>query len=161
MDAIAPTPTVIPSRGWRGYPWGMLLVGSVYLLPLFAATYLSFHGTKFSLWGQVAAIAWFGGGYLAYVSFCFTMAPRQIELREDGLRAFYWYGRRLVEWPRLQPSRRQFSVWRGYVLNESVGDGTWRHYILTREQAVAVMNDERFVRRGEASPRVRASLGLP
>lgn len=149
----------IPSRGWRGFPWGGAMVLSAMLLPLFVATYLSSRAYEYS-WGDLEVV-WLAGGYVAALLVAFSFAPSRVGLGDDGLHAHYWWGNRVAPWSNLQPGRRAYSAWQGYQLNERLpGDG-WRHYILTLEQARVVLSDPRFHRRSEASPRVLSSLGLP
>lgn len=150
---------VIASRGWRGIPWGGVVALSAMLLPLFVATYLSTRAYQYS-WGYLE-VAWLAGGYLAALVVAFSFAPSKVELRDDGLHARYWWGHRVAPWANLQPSRRAYTAWQGYQLNELVPGEGWRHYILTQEQARGVLRDPRFHRRSEASPRVLSSLGLP
>lgn len=149
----------IRSRGWRGFPWGMMLVGSAMLVPLLAATYLSVIARSPGAWPF--ALLWFGGGYAAVMTFFYSYAPTEVELRDEGLYAKFWWGSRLGDWGRMKPTRRPFSVMRGFMLNEPTPDSSaWRHYILTLEQGRAVMQDRRYLRRSEASPLVLKSLGL-
>jgi hypothetical protein len=147
----------IPSRGFRGIPWGMMLVGTAMLVPLFTATYFS--GPFRSSYWYLFALA-LAGGYAVAMVVAYSWAPSRIELRADGIHAFYWHSERTMRWDLAQPSRRRFSVWQGWTLIEREPDNTWRHFVLTREQARAVLSDPRLVRAVEATPRVLASLGL-
>jgi hypothetical protein len=136
----------------------MMLAGSALLIPLFTATYRSIVGRSPGSWPL--AIGWFGGGYAAVMAFFYSYAPTRIELRDDGVHAFYWWGERRADWARIQSSRRPYRPFRGFLINESTPEGAWRHYLLTLEQARTVMRDPRFLRRTEATSRLMRSLGL-
>jgi hypothetical protein len=155
-----PASLAIPSKGWRGFPWGMVLVVSGMQIPLFTASLIGDARIARSIALEQAIVAVYCGGFALSILLMFSMAPFRIELRDDGIQAHYWFGSRFAPWARLQPSGRPFSTWGGFTLNESTESGDWHHYILTQEQACAVMRDPRFLRSLEATPRVLASLGL-
>lgn len=150
--------TVIPSRGWRGLPWGVMVVMSAMSIPLFVADLLTSIRFNHSWW-YIEGI-FFVGAYLILVFITLGFAPSRVELRDDGLYARYWYGTRIGDWDAMVPSARPFSTWQGFQLNQKLSEGNWTHFRLTLEQARAVMQDPRFLRRSEATPRVQKSLGL-
>ena len=135
------------------------MIGTAMLVPLYAATFVEMGASEH--WWWWLAVIWFAAGYIAPVLVVFGWAPSRIELRDEGLLARYWWGSRLGSWSAMRPSRRLFSTWQGWQLNEpNPGGSGWRHFVLTLEQARAVVRDPRFLGRPKVSPRVVQSLGL-
>lgn len=148
--------TRVPSAGFRGIPWGALLILTLLYAPVYVLSLASYSPS----FRPVAAVL-FASTWVALVLVLTAFAPRWVSLREDGLEVRFWWGTRFIEWENLQPSRRCYTFWSGYALNQQMDDGTWRHYFLTREQARLAMAFPSFRRRSEASLEVRNSLGVP